>query len=251
MDSSELDSPGASVLHQQDSLFERCHWLYALFREYLFRDHTDEIQQALFPDGPPAADTHVVELGCGPGFYSCRLAKAFPQIRTTGVDLSRPLLEWAKSRARHLQLDNCNFCQGDAQSLPNLPHAVDAVIVSRLFLIVPDKEAVLAEIFRVLRPGGRCYIEEPASGLTTRLPLSALWLLARLTSRPPTNYREPQKQDGMSKSDFATLASSQPWASVKVDHDAWYQYALCIKPEEPTATIATPDHIPDVSRSAA
>jgi arsenite methyltransferase len=249
MDSSELDLPGKSIL-PPDSLFERCHWLYALFREYLFRDHTEEIKQALFPAGEPPAGTHVVELGCGPGFYSCRLAKHYPQIRTTGIDLSKPLIEWARSRARNQQLENVWFCQGDAQDLPNLAHEVDSVIVSRLFLIVPNKEAVLSEIFRVLKPGGRCYIEEPASGFTTRLPLIALWLLARLTSRPPAKYREPQQQDGMSHGEFTKLASSQPWSSVTVDHDNWYQYALCIKPEEQPSQ-ASDQVFVETSRSAA
>ncbi len=218
-----------TLARQPDSLFERCSWFYALCREYLFRDHTQEIAHSLFPANGPAPGTHVLELGCGPGFYACRLAQEYPQITTTGVDLSKRLIERAKSRAASRSLDNCNFCHGDAQSLPELPGPIDAIIVSRLFLIVPNKEAVLAEILRVLRPGGRCFIAEPTSGFRTRLPLSCMWLLARLTSSPAGKYREPQQADVMSRPNFSALVGSQPWASVNLDYDSWYQYAVCTK----------------------
>lgn len=219
----------STLAHQPDSLFERCSWFYALCREYLFRDHTQEIAHSLFPVEGPAVGTHVLELGCGPGFYACRLAQEYPQITTTGVDLSKRLIERAKSRAASRALKNCNFCHGDAQSLPELSGPIDAIIVSRLFLIVPNKEAVLNEILRVLRPGGRCFIAEPTSGFRTRLPLSCMWLLSRLTSSPAGKYREPQQADVMSRPDFSALVRSQPWASVNLEYDGWYQYAVCTK----------------------
>jgi SAM-dependent methyltransferase len=112
-----------------------------------------------------------------------------------------------------------------------MTESVDAVIVSRLFLIVPDKGAVLAEIFRVLRPGGRCFIAEPISGFRTRLPLNAMWLLARLTTSPAGNYREPQQAEVMPRADFIDLVRAPCWASVDVSYDGWYQYAICRKSE--------------------
>ena len=220
--------PG-TLAHQPDSLFERCSWFYALCREYLFRDHTQEIAYSLFPAAGPEPGTHILELGCGPGFYACRLAQEYPQIKTTGVDLSKRLIERAKSRAASRALKNCNFCEGDAQALPELAGPIDAIIVSRLFLIVPNKQAVLAEILRVLRPGGRCFIAEPTSGFRTRLPLSCMWLLARLTSSPAGKYREPQQADVMSRPDFSSLIHTQAWESIELEYDGWYQYAVCTK----------------------
>ena len=228
MKSRDCEMSGGSVA-QPDSLFERWAWFYALCREYLFRDHTVEIEHALFPEDGPASGTHVLELGCGPGFYACKLAQQHPQIETTGVDLSRRLIERARTRAKRRDLRNCTFWHGDAQSLPELPGPIDAIIVSRLFLIVPDKEAVLTEILRVLRPGGRCFIAEPTSGFRTRLPLICMWLLARLTSSPAGKYREPQQADVMSRPDFAALIGSQVWGSVRLEYDGWYQYAVCAK----------------------
>ena len=228
MEPAESNFKSQLGLSQTESLFERCSWFYALCREYLFRDHTLEIEQSLFSAGPPAG-THVVELGCGPGFYACRLAQRHPQITATGVDLSKRLIERAKSRAASRALRNCSFCQGDAQALPELPSPVDAAILSRLFLIVPDKEAVLGEAFRVLRPGGRCFIAEPTSGFRTRIPLSCMWLLSRFSSSPAGKYREPRQADVMSRADFSALIHSQPWGSARIVYDGWYQYAVCTK----------------------
>jgi len=211
-----------------ESLFERWAWFYAMCREYLFRDHTQEISQSLFPTEPEKG-THLLELGCGPGFYACRLAQRYPQIVATGIDLSERLIERARFRAASRSLGNCNFHRGDAQSLPDLANPVDVIVLSRLFLIVPKKEAVLSEVHRVLRPGGRCFIAEPTSGFRTRIPLSCMWLLSRFSSSPAGKYREPRQADVLSRPEFTTLVHSQPWASVEIVYDGWYQYAVCTK----------------------
>jgi arsenite methyltransferase len=231
MDRSDCELPGHALAHPRpsasDSLFERCAWFYGLCREYLFRDHTQEIAHALFPPEGPAAGAHLLELGCGPGFYACRLSEEYPGLKSTGVDLSQALLERARSRAAGLRLSNCSFQHADAHALPYASASIDAIVVSRLFLIVPDKEGIVREVHRVLRPGGRCFMAEPTSGFRTRLPLSAMWLLARVTTSPAGKYREPSQADIMSRADFAALVGSQPWTSVDLQYDGWYQYAVC------------------------
>lgn len=224
----QSDLAGQTSLLHADSLFERCWWFYSLCREYLFHDHTPEITASVFPSRP-AAGAHVLELGCGPGFYSCQLAQRYPQIVATGFDLSDRLIDRARCRAAHRSLKNCHFRNGDAQALPDLLHPVDAVIISRLFLIVPHREAVLAEAFRVLRPGGRCFIAEPASVFRTRIPLRCMWLLSKLSRGRAGEYREPRQVDVMSRGAFRKLVHSQPWATVQVVYDGWYQYAVCTK----------------------
>jgi ubiquinone/menaquinone biosynthesis C-methylase UbiE len=219
----------ATGMTQPDSLFERVSWFYALCREYLFRDHTQEIVQSLFPVEQPGPGTRLLELGCGPGFYACRLSEELPNLQTTGLDLSHSLIARAQSRARSLRLRNCTFEHADAHELPYEAGSVDAVVVSRLFLIVPEKEKIVSEIYRVLRPAGRCFIAEPTSGFRTRLPLALMWTLSRLTTSPAGKYREPQQADVMSRPDFETLVQSQPWGKVELEYDGWYQYAVCEK----------------------
>jgi ubiquinone/menaquinone biosynthesis C-methylase UbiE len=233
MEPSECNA--AALPHPPESLFERCAWFYALCREYLFRDHTPEIAQSLFPAPGPEPGTHVLEIGCGPGFYACRLAEEFPQIQTTGVDLSEALLLRAKKRAAGRRLVNCEFRRGDAHDLSDSLGRVDAIIVSRLFLIVPEREAVVREIFRILRPGGRCFIAEPTSGFRTRIPLGCMWLLSKFPYTPAGGYREPQQAEVMTRADFAALIRSQPWDQVQLEYDGWYQYAVCRKSEAAAA----------------
>ena len=226
MEPSDCEMTGVAP---QDSLFERLSWFYALCREYLFRDHTQEIVQSLFPNDPPAKGTRLLELGCGPGFYACRLSEQLPDLHTTGVDLSANLIKRARSRAQSLRLRNCSFEHADAHALPHGSGEIDAIVVSRLFLIVPEKEQIVSEIYRVLRPGGRCFIAEPTSGFRTRLPLAVMWLLAKMTTSPAGKYREPQQADVLSRPDFEALVQSQPWGEVKLEYDGWYQYAVCEK----------------------
>jgi len=248
MDSSNVETPARSLNTEPDSLFERISWFYALCREYLFRDHTEEISQSLFPPVGPSPGNRLLELGCGPGFYACRLSERYPNLRTTGVDLSLSLIQRAKFRAAARQLSNCSFQHADAHSLPYPAASVDSIVVSRLFLIVPDKEGIVREIFRVLKPTGRCFIAEPTSGFRTRLPLAVMWLLARLTTSPAGKYREPQQADVMSRPDFAALIHTQPWEAVTLEYDGWYQYAVCERGiadlAQPGETLSTPAAAP-------
>src|SRR5205809_4638022 len=82
-----------------DSLFERVAWLYAFCRERLFRDDTERIISTLWQHQTPPSGIKVVELGCGPGFYSRKLAQRFPQIAVTGVDRSENQVRSARQRA--------------------------------------------------------------------------------------------------------------------------------------------------------
>lgn len=245
MDSTtKCDVPACSVPQTTDSLFERVSWFYALCREYLFRDHTQEIVHSLFPPSGPAPGTRLLELGCGPGFYACRLSEEFPDLRTTGVDLSLSLIERARDRAAARQLSNCSFQHADAHSLPYASGSIDSIVVSRLFLIVPDKEGIVREIFRVLKPSGLCFIAEPTSGFRTRLPLALMWTLARLTTSAAGKYREPQQADVLSRPDFSTLIHTQPWVAANLQYDGWYQYAVCERGSAPVSeTPLRPDHL--------
>ena len=241
MNLSETGEPFCSPSTKPDSLFERVSWFYALCREYLFRDHTQEIAQALFPRSRPDVGTRLVELGCGPGFYACKLSAQYPELSTTGVDLSANLLERAKHRAAARQLSNCSFQRADAHSLPYASGSIDCLVVSRLFLIVPDREGIVREIFRVLKPAGRCFIAEPTSGFRTRLPLALMWLLARLTTSPAGKYREPQQAEVMSPEAFQTLVHAQPWEQAALEADGWYQYAVCVRGSSPVRNELVPE----------
>src|SRR5882724_4565412 len=194
----QTDSPGRiSVISRvsaesTDSLFERVAWLYAFCRERLFRDDTDRIISALWQTQTPADGTRVIELGCGPGFYSRKLAQRFPKIVVTGVDRSESQVRSARQRAAAEKVGNCMFQRVNALALPSEDASFDVLIASRIFTVLPDHHRAVGEMFRVLKPGGRCLIAEPRHALWASIPLTAMWLLSSLI-HSGNGYREPKK----------------------------------------------------------
>jgi len=138
-----------------EPLFERGWWIYALCRERLFTDHTEAIADAFRLLLEHGQQRHLIEVGCGPGFYARRLAARFPNLRVTGIDISERLLSRTRVRALRAGLRNCTFPRVDAKSLEQFPDIGDAVDASRFFLILADREQALSAIFQTLRPGER------------------------------------------------------------------------------------------------
>lgn len=71
------------------------------------------------------------------------------------MDLTEAMVEKARGNARALGVANVEFKQSDAERLPLGDAAVDVAITNGVLNLCPDKPRVLAEVFRVLRPGGR------------------------------------------------------------------------------------------------
>ncbi len=226
LENTEAKLPGP-LPAASESLFERCSWFYAFCREHLFRDHSSAISQALWPGSGPSPETHLLEIACGPGFYACSLAQRYPDIRVTGVDLSERLLSRAKDRADDRQLKNCHFVKANVLVLSQTFEPVDAIIASRLLMVVSDRTQAVREIFSALRPGGRCFIAEPTSALRAALPFSCMWLFARLMGDWSTRFQEPGRAAVLNPHEFRALIASQPWSSVTLWQDNWYQYAVC------------------------
>jgi ubiquinone/menaquinone biosynthesis C-methylase UbiE len=212
-----------------ESLFEHAAWVYAFCREHLFRDDTTRMITALWPNGGPAPGIQLVELGCGPGFYSCALAERFHNISITGVDRSEQQLKRARERARVRRLNNCCFKRVNALRLSDEDTSFHIVVASRLFTILAEPNRVIDEMYRVLKPGGRCFVAEPRFAFWASIPLFAMWLLAGVT-HSRNGYREPQHAAVFSTSAFEKLFTAQPWKQRTIWKDGRYQYALCEKP---------------------
>jgi SAM-dependent methyltransferase len=98
----------------------------------------------------------VLDLGSGPGLDSLLAARRVgPSGKVVGVDLCPEMVEKARRNASLLGLHNVQFMQAQIEKLPLPDASVDVVISNGVFNLCPDKPAVLAEAFRVLRPGGR------------------------------------------------------------------------------------------------
>jgi arsenite methyltransferase len=114
---------------------------------------------------PP--DGTALDVGSGPGNVTASLARAAgPGGLALGVDISEPMLARAVRAESGPQV---GFIRADAQRLPLRDDTVDAITSLAVLQLIPDPAAALAEMARVLRPGGRLALMIPTVGSTARL----------------------------------------------------------------------------------
>lgn len=101
----------------------------------------------------------VADIGCGAGDDAYALAGMVPQGKVTGVDLSESMV--AEARKRFGDTPNLEFIASGIENLPFADNSLDAIRADRLLIHVPDTRAALAELLRVLKPGGRLTLSEP------------------------------------------------------------------------------------------
>jgi arsenite methyltransferase len=99
---------------------------------------------------------HVLDLGSGAGTDSLVAALMVgPEGRVVGIDMTREMLVKARGAAAELGVTHVEFVEGEVEELPFVDATFDVVISNGVIDLIPDKDAVFSEIFRVLRPGGR------------------------------------------------------------------------------------------------
>jgi ubiquinone/menaquinone biosynthesis C-methylase UbiE len=98
---------------------------------------------------------HVADIGCGFGRWSVFLAEC--NDRVTAIDFKEGDLEYGRALAEYLHLDNLEFCKGNVLDLSVwADETFDAVWVFSVLQYV-ERDVALAEIARVVRPGGRVF----------------------------------------------------------------------------------------------
>jgi len=106
--------------------------------------------------GQPGPNDDVLDLACGGGLIVCAFA---PHVRhATGIDLTPAMLDSARTLAAEKRLNNVTWRQGNVRALP-WPDASFDIVVTRFSLHhFQDPLAVLCEMKRVCRPGGRIVV---------------------------------------------------------------------------------------------
>jgi ubiquinone/menaquinone biosynthesis C-methylase UbiE len=167
---------------------------------------------------------HVLDVGCGTGYFARLLAQAVGNDGlVVGVDASPEMIRYASDRARRAR--NCQFQLGTAESL-SFPAEHFDVVVSSLFMHhLPDdlQLAAVSEMRRVLRPGGTLLIAE------AHVPRAFGWqVLARLHGYDRMAQAIPDLEGMMADADFLQVCSGEA--------PPWLRYVRAVKSLDRTAS---------------
>jgi ubiquinone/menaquinone biosynthesis C-methylase UbiE len=135
-----------------------------------------DVIDALAERGRITAGSRVADVGTGTGFVAAGLASRVATV--TGVDNSPAMLAVAADNLAALGADNVRLAEGELDDLPLPDDSVDATVANMVLHHAPDPAAMLAEMTRVVRPGGMIAItdevEHPFEWMRTEQ--ADLWL---------------------------------------------------------------------------
>ncbi len=146
----------------------------------------------------------ILDLGTGPGYLPIEIVKTSPSIKVDGIDLTRKLINMARTNASKAGVAHrVNFQVGNAAKLPFEDDSYDMVISTGMLHALKNPVNVLKECYRVLKRGGEAWIYDPAkvaSQIDTKKWQASLSLrerfihqlltLLRVIGPPPTYNRK-------------------------------------------------------------
>ncbi len=162
-------------------------------QSWFFRPAHDWLLRFIGPE-----DRCLLDVGCGTGIFAARVCARFAGTRVWGLDVSSGMLRQAEERARPLD-GRLRLLEGDSAALPFPANHFDVVTCSHSFHHYPDQRRVVAEMHRVLRPGGRLLIiDGDRDGLLGRLIFDHLvvWWEGPVHHRSATAFREIYLESG-------------------------------------------------------
>ena len=131
----------------------------------------------------PGSGLRWIDVGCGNGAFTELIVKRFAPAEVHGVDPSEAQLDFA--RRRHPEGPAATFHSGDAMALPFPSDRFDVAVMALVIFFVPDPARGVAEMARVVRPGGEvaAYVWDVMAGKGTAAPIQSEMLAMGLT--PP------------------------------------------------------------------
>jgi arsenite methyltransferase len=142
----------------------------------------------------------VLDLGSGGGIDVLLSARRVgPTGKAYGLDMTDEMLALANENKRKAGAENVEFLKGEIENIPLLDNSVDVIISNCVINLSADKDRVLREAFRVLKPGGRFSV----SDVVTRGPIPdeirqkvLLWVGCIAGALDETEYRSKLKAAG-------------------------------------------------------
>ena len=117
---------------------------------------------------------NILDIGCGAGVDTILAAFSVgPKGSVVGVDIVPEMIARAESNLQLMDLDNVNFQKVSGEKLPFSDNTFDVVISNGVINLIPDKEAAMSEIIRVLRPAGRLMIADQIAAGSVQKDLKA------------------------------------------------------------------------------
>jgi ubiquinone/menaquinone biosynthesis C-methylase UbiE len=132
----------------------------------------------LLADHPDFAGIHrMLDIACGPGEWASAVAREHPDIQVVGIDISKPMIDFAQAKAYQDQLENLTFKQRDATQLP-LPYeegSFDFVNMSLIYAFMTRElwPHLIKDCYRMLASGGFLRVIQEDAHLITNSPAMA------------------------------------------------------------------------------
>ena len=164
-----METPAVVRLYES-RLWRRSPWTQAVLGLRFERERDLILAAADLP-----ASGAVLDLACGSGLYARSFARALAAGSVVGLDLSRPMLHAAQRFAARERLDDLRLVRATALALPFPDARFDLVNCCGALHLFPDVARALAEVARVLRPGGRCTLAVARRQTGLRAPLTAVF----------------------------------------------------------------------------
>ena len=116
----------------------------------------------------------ILDIGCGSGVDTILAAiLAGEKGSAIGVDIVKEMIERAENNLALMDLENVKFQKASGESLPFAEDTFDVVISNGVINLIPDKEAAMSEIIRVLKPAGRLMVADQIAAGSVQKDLKA------------------------------------------------------------------------------
>ncbi len=196
---------------------------------------TDDRLTERFQDAIGAAGAgKILDVACGPGIVTAALAGRAE--RVTAFDATPEMLKKARQRCADAGLDNVQFEQGDAETMPFEDKTFDGVVTRLAIHHFADPARVLGEMFRVLRPGGLAVI---ADVVVSEEPEEAALQNAIEIIRDPSHVRmlPPAELDSVIAGAGLEILSRSTWDKAR-EFGEWMGIVNDPQRVEPLRTVA-------------